>query len=86
MNVSLILQFEKWWNLLILNQDADPRLQPEALGLAAWDGKTGFVKQLVNHGWDVNSKAFKGRTPLHHARNRKHRSIVKLLTAAGARS
>ena len=86
MNTSLILQFEKWWNLLILNQGADPGLQPEALGLAAWDRKMGFVKQLVNHGWDLHSKAHLGRTPLQHARNRKHRSIVKLLTAAGARS
>ncbi len=72
--------------LLLFNQGADPMLQPEALGLAAWDGKVGFVKLLINHGWDLHSKAHQGRTPLQHARNRKHRSIVKLLTEAGARS
>ena len=71
---------------LLLNQGADPTLQPEALGLAAWDGKLGFVKTLIDHGWELHSKAHQGRTPLQHARNRKHSSIVKILTEAGARS
>lgn len=72
--------------LLLLNQGADPTLQPEALGLAAWDGKLGFVKTLIEHGWELHSKAHQGRTPLQHARNRKHSSTVKILTEAGARS
>ncbi len=35
-----------------------------------------YVKALIEHGWDLNSKAYKGRTPLLHAENRKHRSII----------
>lgn len=71
--------------LLLLNQGADPKLQPEALGLAARDGKIGFVKMLIDQGWELHSKAHQGRTPLQHARSRKHSSIVKVLTEAGAR-
>jgi ankyrin repeat protein len=69
---------------LLLKADTEPSLQPEALGLAAWDGRLPYVKGLIEHGWDVNSKAFKGRTALQHARNRKHSSIVKALLEAGA--
>jgi ankyrin repeat protein len=79
-----IMRNRKEMFLLLLNQGADPRLQPEALGLAAWDGKLGFVKQLIDHGWEIQSKAHQGRTPLQHARNKKHRSIVKALQEAGA--
>ena len=61
---------------LLLKCGADPGLQPEALGVAAWEGRLPYVKALIEHGWDVNSKAFKGRTSLQHAENRKHRSII----------
>ena len=69
---------------LLLKAGADPCLQPEALGLAAWEGRIAYVKQLIEHGWDVNSKAHQNRTPLQHARNQKHKSIVKTLQEAGA--
>jgi ankyrin repeat protein len=69
---------------LLLKAGADPCLQPEALGLAAWEGRIAYVKQLIEHGWDVNSKAHQRRTPLQHARNRKNKSIVKTLQEAGA--
>lgn len=49
------------------------------MGLAAWEGRLPYVRALIEHGWDVNSKAFKERTPLQHARNRKHKSIVAFL-------
>lgn len=69
---------------LLLKCGADPELQPEALGFAAWEGRLPYVKLLVEYGWDVNSKAYKGATPLQHAKNRKHSSIVKTLREAGA--
>lgn len=69
---------------LLLENGADPRLQPEALGVAAWEGHLQFVEMLVENGWDVHSKSHQGRTPLQHARNRKHKSVICALIDAGA--
>lgn len=69
---------------LLLENGADPRLQPEALGVAAWEGHLRFVKVLIEYGWDVHSKSHQGRTPLQHARNRKHKSVINALIDAGA--
>ena len=79
-----IMRNRKVMVLLLLKSGADPELQPETLGLAAWEGRMAYVKQLIEHGWDVNSNAHQNRTPLQHARNRKHKSIVKTLQEAGA--
>ena len=70
--------------ILLLENGADPRLQPEALGVAAWDGHLQFVEKLIENGWDVHSKSHQGRTPLQHARNRKHKSVICALIDAGA--
>jgi uncharacterized protein len=69
----------------LLGAGADPKRQPEALGLAAWEGKREFIRLLIAYGFDVNSKAHQGRTPLKHALNRKHRSIAQVLIDAGAK-
>ena len=69
---------------LLLENGADPRLQPEALGVAAWEGQLRFVEMLIENGWDVHSKSHQGRTPLQHARNRKHKSVICALINAGA--
>jgi ankyrin repeat protein len=68
----------------LLKRGADPLKQPEALGLAAWEGMLQTVRKLLAAGFDPNSPAWQGRTPLHHARNRKHRMVVAALLAAGA--
>jgi ankyrin repeat protein len=68
----------------LLKRGADPRKQPEALGLAAWEGMLQTVRKLLAAGFDPNSRAWQGRTPLHHARNRRHRTVVEALLAAGA--
>ena len=68
----------------LLKRGADPLKQPEALGLAAWEGMLQTVRKLLAAGFDPNSPAWQGRTPLHHARNRKHRTVVATLLAAGA--
>lgn len=70
--------------LLLLKNGADPRIQAESLGVAAWHGHAGFVKLLIAQGWDVHSKAYQKLTPLAHARNRKHKSVIRILTVAGA--
>lgn len=69
---------------LLLKNGANPRLQPEALGVAASEGHLQFVKMLIENGWDVRSKSHQGRTPLQHARNRKHKTVIGALTDAGA--
>ncbi len=69
---------------LLLQNGADPRLQPEALGIAAWEGHLRFVEMLIENGWDVHSKSHQGRTPLQHARNRKHKSVIIALIDAEA--
>lgn len=69
---------------LLLENGADPRLQPEALGVAACEGHLQFVEKLIENGWDVHSKSHQGRTPLQHARNRKHKSVICALIDAGA--
>lgn len=68
----------------LLNRGADPRQQPEALGLAAKQGMLQTVRNLLAAGFDPNSCAWQGQSPLHHARNRKHRTVVEALLAAGA--
>lgn len=68
---------------LLLANGADPRLQPEALGVAAREGHLRFVKMLIENGWDVHSKSHQGRTPLQHARIRKHKSVISALIDAG---
>lgn len=68
----------------LLKYGVDPRKQPEALGIASWEGKLQIVKKLLALGFDMNSLAFQGRKPIQHARNRKHRKVVKVLLAAGA--
>lgn len=69
---------------LLLKNGANPRLQPEALGVAASEGHLQFVKMLIENGWDVRSKSHQGRTPLQHARIRKHKTVIGALTDAGA--
>jgi uncharacterized protein len=69
----------------LLKRGADPRRQPEALGLAAKQGMLQTVRKLLAAGFDPNSRAWQGQTPLHHARNRKHRTVVEALLAAGAK-
>ena len=68
----------------LLKRGADPRKQTEALGLAAWQGMLQTVRKLLAAGFDPNSREWQGRTPLHHARNRKHRTVAEALLAAGA--
>jgi ankyrin repeat protein len=68
----------------LLKRGADPRQQPEAFSLAAWEGLLPTVRKLLAAGFDPNSRAWQGRTPLHHARHRKHRTVVAALLAAGA--
>lgn len=68
---------------LLIQHGADPRLQPEALGVAAWEGKLALVNLLVKNGWHVRSKSHQGRTPLEHARNRRHKAVVTALMKAG---
>jgi ankyrin repeat protein len=41
------------------------------------------VRKLLAAGFDPNSRAWQGRTPLQHARNRKRRAVVEALLAAG---
>jgi ankyrin repeat protein len=79
-----IIRDRKELFLLLLKSGADPKLQPEALGLAAFEGKLAYVKLLVESGWDLHSKAHQGRTALHHAKNRQQKSIVKILQQGGA--
>jgi ankyrin repeat protein len=69
----------------LLKREADPRQQPEALGLAAKQGMLQTVRKLLAAGFDPNSRAWQSRTPLQHARNRKHRAVVEALLAAGAK-
>ena len=69
--------------LLLLKNGADPRIHAESLGVAPWHWHAGFVKMLIAHGWDVHSKAYQKLTPLAHARNRKHKSVIRNLTEAG---
>jgi ankyrin repeat protein len=69
----------------LLKRGADPRRQPEALGLASKLGMLQTVRKLLAAGFDPNSRAWQGRTPLQHARNRKHRAVVAALLAAGAK-
>lgn len=69
---------------LFLEKGADPRHQPEALGVAASEGHLRIVEKLIRNGWDVHSKSHQGRTPLQHARNRRHKSVISALVAAGA--
>jgi ankyrin repeat protein len=69
---------------LLLANGADPRLQPEALGVAAWEGRLRFVKMLIANGWDVHSKSHQRRTPLQHARIRNHKTVIQALIDAGA--
>lgn len=68
----------------LLKRGADPLKQPEALRLAAWEGMLQTVRILIAAGSDLNAPAWQGRTPLHHARRRKHRTVVAALLAAGA--
>ena len=67
----------------LLKRGADPRQQAEALGLAARLGMLQTVRKLLAAGFDPNSLAWQGRTPLHHARNGKHRKVGEVLLAAG---
>ena len=67
----------------VLKRGADPRKQPEALGLAAKQGMLQAVRKLLAGGFDPNTRAWYGQTSLHHARKRKHRAVVKALLAAG---
>jgi len=69
---------------LLLKHAADPHRQPEALGLAVWEGNLELVKALINKGWDIHSKSHQGRTALQHARNRHHKSVIRALLDAGA--
>lgn len=69
----------------LLKRGVDPSKQPEALGLAAWEGMLQTVRKLLAAGFDPNSRAWKGRTPLKHARNRKHRAVAEALLASGAK-
>lgn len=68
----------------LLKRGADRHLQAEALGLAARLGMLQTVRRLLAAGFDPNSLAWQGRTPLHHARNGKHRTVARALLAAGA--
>lgn len=69
----------------LLERGADPAKQPEALGLAAWQGMLETVRTLLASGFDPNSRAWKGSTPLKHARYRKHYTVADELQAAGAK-
>jgi uncharacterized protein len=69
----------------LLKRGADPRKQSEALGLAAGEGMLQMVLKLLEGGFDPNSRSWQGRTPLQHARKRKHRTVVEALLAAGAK-
>ena len=72
--------------LLLLENGAEPKKQPEALGVAAAEGRLKMVRALIDKGWDVNSKTHQKRTPLRHAKNRRHTAIAEALRKAGARS
>ncbi len=63
----------------LLSAGSDPKLQPEALGFAAWEGRLDFVKQLLQHGASTTVRAYRGCSALANAQKRKHISIVKIL-------
>jgi ankyrin repeat protein len=72
--------------LLLLENGAEPEKQPEALGVAAAEGRLKLVRTLIDRGWDVNSQAHQKRSPLRHAQNFRHKAIAEALRKAGARS
>ena len=68
----------------LLEHGVDPQRQPEALAMAAYQGKLQTVHRLLTLGIDPNTRVYKGRTPLEHARSGKRRAVIKALLAAGA--
>eukprot|EP00754_Rhynchopus_humris_P040480 Rhum_TRINITY_DN23524_c0_g1::Rhum_TRINITY_DN23524_c0_g1_i1::g.178242::m.178242 len=54
------------------------------LHVAVGEGPTWIVEDILNAGWDVNSKVGFGDTPLMFAVKRKHLRIMELLLARGA--
>jgi cytohesin len=61
-----------------------PIIREAELSMAAEEGNIETVKQLLAAGRDVNTKAYGGRTPLHHAAGYGHKEIAELLIAKGA--
>ena len=53
---------------------------------AASDGNLTVVKYFISEGADVNVKNNDGKTPLDHARERNHTTVVRLLESVGGKS
>lgn len=52
---------------------------------AAWSGHVSLVRQILDRGWDINSRTVKhNTTPLHHAARWGHEAVVQLLLDRGA--
>jgi ankyrin repeat protein len=68
----------------LLEHGVDSKRQPEALSVAASQGKLQTVLRLLDLGFDPNTRACQGRTPLEHAELGKRRAVIKALLATGA--
>jgi len=81
---SAIVRNRKEIAIFLIKHGADPRRQPESLGVAASDGRLSLVKMLIEKGWNLHSTSHQGRTPLQHARDGKHKAVIRALLDAGA--
>lgn len=66
-------------NYLYLNSKEDLDYSP--LAIAVTRGHFKIVELLINKGFDVNTRDYKGRTPLHYVGEYNYLEIAKLLLA-----
>jgi len=66
------------------NEEIDDWMEREALHFAAADGDLSKVKELIQHGFDLNAFDDLSWTPLHHAVKEEKYDVVEYLLAAGA--
>lgn len=67
-----------------LRANQSPREEPRSLAAAASGGHTDMVRQLIDHGADVDARDRSGQTPLHLAASQDQSEIVRLLLDGGA--
>ncbi|AFY89462.1 ankyrin repeat domain-containing protein [Chroococcidiopsis thermalis] len=65
-------------------EDVDSCTNYCRLHFAAKDGDENLVKQQIEEGCPVNDFDELGKTPLHHASQKGHIAVIKLLLEAGA--